>query len=379
MVTFNFTGATPVAIATQAGSGAYTQATLAGGKVTISVPSGETNFSMAFLCPPANLNPSSSQETIAQGSTLDGTTFNAGCPASSTSLGLATLQVNAAAIPGASVVFAGNQGLIWTGSTLSFSEQLPAGTYDVPVSVFSQSAPNANPLAVRILRSQTIPGALNGAAPLVFGTSDETVPQTIAYNSVPNGFALNYVYISYQTAGGGSVVLNYGAQPAQYPAMPAAAVQSGDYYLFSAAANNAINGAGVGIEKATSSGGPQSFAFPAPWAYAGPTAAALPTFTYGYSGFSGMSNVSQFASIEWVSATGSNNAISFSASANSLNGSTSLTIPDLSSLTGFLAPPASGSTVTWFAELIQGGNPFATKTPNGTLQFVQDRGTYTTP
>jgi hypothetical protein len=56
-VTYTFTGPAPTAVATQIGSGAYTQATLASGQLTLSVPSGETNFSIAYLCPSPTAGP----------------------------------------------------------------------------------------------------------------------------------------------------------------------------------------------------------------------------------------------------------------------------------------------------------------------------------
>jgi hypothetical protein len=65
---------------------------------------------------------------------------------------------------------------------------MAVGTYDVPVVVTGAEGPYVA-LAARILRDQTIPGALNGGAPVVFETADETVPQTIAYNNVPNGYS----------------------------------------------------------------------------------------------------------------------------------------------------------------------------------------------
>jgi len=50
-VTFTFAGGTPNAVATQIGSGAYTQATVESGQLTLSIPGGETNYSVAYMCP----------------------------------------------------------------------------------------------------------------------------------------------------------------------------------------------------------------------------------------------------------------------------------------------------------------------------------------
>jgi hypothetical protein len=78
IVTYNFSSSSgsvlPVAVATQIGTGAYAAATLTSCKLTISVPNGESNFSVAFLCPsPAGTTTPQNIEIIRQASILDGT------------------------------------------------------------------------------------------------------------------------------------------------------------------------------------------------------------------------------------------------------------------------------------------------------------------
>jgi len=385
IVTYTFTGNNmPVAVATQIGSGAYTQATLASGTLTISIPKGETNYSAVFLCT-AEVNPFVNIESINQASTLDGTAFSEACPPNPYLGGLATIQVNAAAIPGAEGISVGNYGGCASCNTLNFDYDMALGTYDVPVVVTGVEGPYIA-LAATILRDQTIPGALNGGAPLVFETADETVPQTIAYNNVPNGYSAASTDVVYSTAGGAEVqlFLNNGATAStQYPAMPSDAYQSGDYYEFIVGANEVTGNGVVSVEKYASSSGPQSFTFPAPLSYAGPTAAALPTFNFAYSGFSGMSNISQEASIGWTQGQLGQGSLEFNeimitATANYQNGSTAMSIPDLSNLTGFLAPATSGTTVGWNAGVSQGG-PLLTSPPSGTIQSVGNSGSYTEP
>lgn len=257
-----------------------------------------------------------------------------------------------------------------------------AGTYDIPVAVTADSTGLPTYLAIKVLRSQTVPGALNGGAPIVFQTSDETVPQTLTYNNVPDGFTTGTTYITYQTAGGTGITYATGTQPGQYWAIPSSTFQTGDYYHFSAVASNSTNNQSVRADKITSSNGSQSFTFPAPWSYAGPTPAALPTFNYKYSGFSGMSNVVEEAYISWVlgnNTTGYiDNTIAISATVNYLNGATSVTIPDLSALAGFLAPPTSSTQVYWFAAISQ--SSFASgKPPSGSSQSVSANGNYIVP
>jgi len=382
-VTYTFTGsATPTAVATQIGSGAYSQATLASGELTFPVPSGETDFSVAYLCPSPTVNPFVILEYVNQASTLDGTSFSETCSPGPLPGGLATVQVNAAAIPGAEGINVDNQGSS-SGTTLNFYSDLVDGTYDVPVVVTGADGPYVA-IAARILRHQTIPGALNGGATVVFASADETVPQTIAYNNVPNGYSLVGRDVVYHTAGGAEVQLDLNEAPlTQYLAMPSDAYQSGDYYDISVEAYDAASGAGDWIEEYASSPSPQSFTFPAPWSYAGPAPADLPTFNFAYSGFSGMSDISQEADIEWDQGQLTQGTLDFveiemTATANYQNGSTAMSLPDLSNLKGFLAPAPSGTTVDWNARFYQ-GNPFLTSPPNGTIQSVGNSGSYTEP
>jgi len=395
IVTYTFNSSAnsvpPAVVATQVGAGAYSLATLTSSKLILSIPYGETNFSVAYLCPPeveGTIPPTQlNYEYINQASTKDGTLFSASCfsAQSTTPTGVATVQVNAAAIPGAAGVAVDGYAMPWSSSTLDFSAAIPAGTYDVPITVSMGEYYNSydNYLAIKILRSQTIPGALNGGASVVFGTSDEVVPQTITYNNLPAGFFANSPLVLYYTAGGAGILLDLAGPSGQYLSVPSAAVQTGDYYLMSMGAQSLAGalslggGTGVGIERYTSSGGPQSVTLPAPWSYAGPTAAALPTFNFVYSGFSGMSNVSQDANVTWGLETASMNEIFMDSTANYQNGSTSMTVPDLSSVSGFLTPPAEG-TIYWTADIAQ-GTLSSTNPPSGTIQYVSNNGTYALP
>ncbi|MGA7886318.1 MAG: hypothetical protein WCA44_11295 [Acidobacteriaceae bacterium] len=134
-----------------------------------------------------------------------------------------------------------------------------------------------------------------------------------------------------------------------------------------------------------SSGGPVSFTFPAPWSYSGPTAAALPSFTMSYSGFSGQANVSENAWIFWGTGSGgifstSTDEIQEEATGNYQGGSTTLAIPDLSGVAGFMAPPASGTQVEWNAWIEQQSWGFASPLPsNAVWNTVSNVGLYTVP
>jgi hypothetical protein len=383
-VTYTFTGGTPPAVATQIGSGAYTQATLSSGSLTLSIPSGETNFSVAYTCPSFAGSPETENfEFIAQASTKDGTSFTKACgqPGSSQT-GTATVQVNAAAISNATNIEIGDVIVPWQGSNVNFSVSLSTGSQDVPILVFKGNNPQDNYLAIKILRSQTVPGALNGGSPVIFGASDAVTTQTITYKNVPSGYVVSSPLVNYETAAGTLITLDYFGPAGQYLGVPSAAYQSGDYYVFGTAAQSTAGGAGgetaVGVETFTATGGPQTFTFPAAWAYSSVTAAALPTFSFAYSGFSGMPNVVDNASLGWFQGTNISNEIQMTATANYQNGNTSMTIPDLSSLSGFFSPKGFSGSLYWTAEVTQGATT-GTNPPNGTIQYVANYGTYTLP
>lgn len=385
VVTYNFTGATPVAIATQVGSGAYTAATLDGSELTLTIPSGETKFSVVYLCP-ASTGSTTPQnfEFFDQATISDGTSFSAYCFTANTSATItAPLQVNAEAFPGAEYVIVSNTYLPWTDSIMDFDVTLEPGSQDVPIYVLKDFNSIDDYLAIKILRGQQGPGALNGGLPVVLGASDKVTYQPISYQNIPAGYGVLGPFVEYETAGGASITLDVDGSPNQYLAMPSGAYQNGDYYVVVSAAGpggpqNSGEGNLAEVETLTSTGGPQNVSFPAPWPFSSPTASDLPTFDFTYSGFSGMSNVSNYASFYWYPSKTSFNEISISATANYLKGSTSLTVPDLSALSGFLSQKGFSGTVNWTTQVAQ-SNVSGTKPATGTVQYVTHTGTYTLP
>lgn len=385
LVAYTFNGnSIPAAVATQIGSGAYTQATLTSNRLTVSIPADQTHYSVAYLCAPTTQGLFTIHEYIKQATLLDGTKFSETCAQSPVQGGSARVQVDASAIPSAGEINVGFGSGCSVCDTFDGDASLALGTYDVPITVDGNQGPYSPPLAVRILRNQMIPGSLNGGEPVVFQATDETVSQPITYTHVPDGYSLVSRTVVYNTAGGASVGLelnNSGPQLTQYLAMPSNTYQSGDYYDFLVFASATTGGATVSIENLTSSAGPQSFNFPLPWSYAGPLAATLPIFDFRYSGFSGMSDISYQAGISWSLGgpdgldTGQ---ISISATDNYQSGSTELSIPDLSSLTGFVATPTSGAAVLWSAGVYQGDTSL-NRPAGGTIKGVYNSGSYTEP
>jgi len=400
-VTLKVTAATPAAVATQIGTGSFTAATITSGALTLSVPFGTSNFAVAYACPATTTNLSgtvysSVTENVLEASTADGMSFNLSCAEASNPAnpGILTGSVDATAIAGADYVgvMAGSGGSSFgyflSGTTKNFSESVPAGSDRVAVEAFVYSAANQygaysvwTLAAVRGFTGVTVPGSVNGGSTVVLGAADAVTMQPITYSNVPSGYGAPTTIASYGWSGGGGEWLSNGATN-QYPAVPAAAVQSGDFYEFisSVESTSGLPAQRVTVDTWTTSGGPLAVNFPAAWPYTGPTPAALPVFSMAYSGFSGSKNVYDGASINWQSSQTSNVIRNVDVTANHLGGSTSLAIPDLSALTGFAAPPASGTLVVWSAEIGETSFPVLQTNPgNGTASIVETVGTYNTP
>ncbi|MGB7549492.1 MAG: hypothetical protein WBM14_17280 [Terracidiphilus sp.] len=109
-------------------------------------------------------------------------------------------------------------------------------------------------------------------------------------------------------------------------------------------------------------------------------AAAWPSFDLSYAGFSGKTGVYDGVLMTWTRGSTTENIVTVTATENYLNGSATLAIPDLTSLTGFLAPPASGTFVEWGATIFQASfPPLETFPSNGTVTWVGNAGSYTAP
>jgi hypothetical protein len=379
-----------MAVAAKIGSGAFTAQAINSGAVTLSLPSGPTSFAVALACPPVAVTSGgtqigqTSQESVIEASTLDGASLTESCAVSPQSFqtGVLTGSVDASAIPAASFLSvnaqSGTSGASYSSGTpvANFALNAPAGSDRVEVLAFNSVSQGAvetfSLVAAKNISSQAAPGALNGGNTVVLGSADETMAAPITYNSIPSGFPPPSTIVIYQTEGGGGFLIA-DAATTQYPMLPAEAVQTGDSYVFEATARN--NFQAVSSFISASAGGPVSFTFPAPWSYAGPTPATLPTLEFNYTGFAGESSVTEAASIGWSVGTYSENFITLIASTNYQNGATTLAIPDLSGVPGFLANPQSGTQAVWSAQISQHSGTVQTTTSN----VVQNGGTYTVP
>lgn len=396
-VTATFPGA-PTVVAARIGNGAFAEQTLSGNTLTLSIPSGTTNYSMAYLCPQFALTPTEqlAVQVVAEASTKDGTSPVFQCSGNPPlgQIGMLTGEVDASGIPGAGAVevVAANGDFISgvdsgvDGVDLSFGFSAPAGSDRVGVfamntySVGLDGTPTL--LAAKTFSSQMVPGDLNGGNPVVLSAADETSPEPITYINVPSGYSAPAANAYFEMSGA-NVLITYGATN-QYPALPAGAMANGDLYSISATAYRQGSEEGVWGETTQASSGPVSITFPSPWTYLGPTPAVLPVFNFDYSGFSSNAGVLDTAGIEWTLGDSTNALLEETdvvATANYLNGSKTVAIPDLSSVPGFaISPNVSGYPISWFAEIEQSSSGvFQSPSPNATASGVQNSGGYTLP
>lgn len=402
-ITVTFQGPAPTAVAAMIGSGAFAPQSLASGTLLLSIPSGTSDFAVAFVCPPVAITAGGSQlgqtaqESIFEASTSDGTSFTEACPPAPQSFqtGALTGSVDASAIPGAAYVSINAQSGSSSASTNStnlaahFSLSAPAGTNRVEVLAFRSALGGVEStalLAARNFNNQTVPGALNEGNPVVLSAADETTAAPIAYNNVPSGFPPASTAVLYEMAGGGAFLIADAAADT-YPMLPAAAAQPGDRYAFQASARNLQGNSQQTVSSSVygSQGGPIAFTFPPPWSYAGPNPAALPTFDFTYTGFAGKPGVAEGAAAGWWTGSYSNgtlaeSVVSVSATASRASATPTLAIPDLSHLPGFLPNPPSGAQAAWSAIVtVDGWSVVQNGSSAAAYASVQNAGVYTVP
>jgi hypothetical protein len=339
----------------------------ANGQVAISIPNGTTDFAYAFACSLPIPNSPQNFEYVFEATTADGTSYSRTCPATIPAA-VVTGSADASAIPGAvnMKVFGGPPaGVLVPGVSGPFELFVPTGTSDLAVgAVDSQN----NLLGIKIIRGQTVPGVINGGNTIALATTDATTPQPITVSNTPPGFDLN-ILANYNTPNGAAISLT-STSPNQYASIPSTEAQSGDSYFFSVSAEVADQSVLTLLQR--SAGGPVAIQLPTPMPYVAPTPAAFPTFTLNYTGFSGSAGPIDNAELVWVGPSASY-FVTLAATASYLNGATTITLPDLTSLSGFAPTPASGASVNWTAYISSGTSD------NGAQYLVSNFGTYTEP
>lgn len=385
-VSLSFVNGTPTTLALKIGSGAFASQSLTSSKFSFSVPSGTSTFVVAYVCS-ASLFPT--YEDIFELSTADATSFTLPCPAPypAQTMGALTGNIDGSAIPGMNnlnlAVTNGSEGFVsGVTSGANFNLNVPTGNDRVLILAYNNLGLQGNSLVgAKSLTNQPVPGALNGGNPVVLGPADAVVTrQPITYANVPGGYSQPATVGDYIIApsGGG---FSFGNYTTDFPVFPAGAVVSGDYYEAFAMAKNAAKPTEMMIlGKSFTSAGPLSFNFPPPWSYGGPQPAARPAFDFAYSGFLSKTGTYMAAYTDWTVPTTGIYEIYMVASANYLNGATTLTVPDLTGLTGFVAQPPSGTNVNWVALIAQDSAGIAVPmSASSTITTVENGGSYTAP
>jgi hypothetical protein len=385
-VSFTFAGATPTTVAAKIGSGTFTVQTLAANKLSLSLPSGTSTFAVAYACTNGSLP---TFQEVFEASVADGSSFTLPClaPLSTGPTGTLTGNVDASAFPKANLLHLavdnGSTGFLGTiMADSNFSLAPPAGNDRVEVLAYDNAAqgliPTPTLVAAKNFTGQTVPGALNGARQVVLAAADATTTQTLAYSNVPSGYAAPSTEVGFLM--GGLNRISIADASTQYPVLPAGAVASGDFYEFVSTAMNSARPSEIMIvSRSLASPGAVSLTFPSPWSYAGPSPAALPSFDFSYTGFSGKNGVFDSALLLWSNSPVIGQYL-VTASANYLQGKTTVAFPDLSGIAGFMAPPPSGAEVVWASLITQDSlgvsQPLAS---NATITTVGNSGQYTVP
>ncbi|HWA93098.1 MAG TPA: hypothetical protein VG844_00750 [Terracidiphilus sp.] len=388
-VTFNFNGSAPTVAAVKVGTGSYAVQAATDGKLTFSVPSGTTNFSVAFLCPFNTPGVSSGTyvETVDFASTLDGTSFTRDCyVASSTPVTLDNLDgdLDVSTFPTAQTMQAVVQGVDSAGALYlnlvgplpaSGSTQLqgPVGSDSVVMGIFDSSK---TMIAAKAFSNQTVPGNLNGGKTVVFGAGDAAPTEPITLANVPAGAGTP------QTSASAYFFTMASGNLTEYPAFPAGVLPNGYYYTIRSTEyqnSSPLNASEEAIAY-PSNAGAVTLTYPDPWTTTAPAAAVNPAFNFDYTGFAGKPNVYYDGYQLWTP-SGSNfsSEVVVRATANYLGSATTIAMPDLSSISGFLAPPASGVDVFWQEAIGQESFASGASPADGTVKEVSVYGTYTVP
>jgi hypothetical protein len=183
------------------------------------------------------------------------------------------------------------------------------------------------------------------------------------------------------TAGGATIPIN-GNEVPNYALIAAGDTQSGDFYSVQSAAVDPTGTIVVEQAQSFASGTNLTLTLPAPMSYSGPSAAQYPTFDATYSGFTGSGKTGWIVGLDWPSPTPTFGLLLYATSG--FLGTNSVAIPDLSSISGFIAPAASGTQVQWSLVAFQQSSlyfafdVFATPSSE-TAQYAIAGGSYNEP
>jgi hypothetical protein len=239
-----------------------------------------------------------------------------------------------------------------------------------------------NLLAMKIVRVQTVPGIANGGNPITVGASDAiTTSMPISLANIPaGGFSapLMVPFPSYVSAHGSAPVGVGFPLATQYAVVNATEAQPADYYSFNLVAGATTEQ--VQTRQLLKTAAPVTLTLPNPWAAMPPAPARFPTFIFNYTGLSGQPAIADHASLGWTQG-GIFFGITAIATANSQNGATTLTMPDLTALPGFFAMAPASTPITWVTTTWGGTAQFYVANPTvpETISNASDQGTFTQP
>lgn len=377
------------AVKIQVGSGPFMQIPVQNQQASFTVPAGTTKYQIAYVCLAGGSEGSPTQNLgfLIQATTQDGASVAGDCfgevmfgPNSSgnSQSGSATGTVDATAVPGAvSTLIAGSGG---NASLLSsnqgpFNVSLPAGTNDVAV-IATGSASGFPPLALKIFRGQSVPGAVNGGNTIVLGPANQTVNQPVTVNNIQSG-SVATTGVFFRTANGTQFALQANSQATQYPDVPTGTVQSGDVYVYEAVAQPPSLAA---ILRTTSTGGgPVTITLPNAWVSSNPTSIGSPTtFTFDYPGFSGAPLLAEEAEVFWSSLPNTF-ALKVFATATFQNGANTITFPKPDGSGPIFGCCSSGLSVGFNATIVGGTVQTGTFPNPAGLSKIQNPSTLTLP
>lgn len=406
MVSIPVHGIAPSLIAYQAGtSGPWTTVALSGATLSFTLPIGTTAYSVAALCPfngSGTLRGGGPAQIVIQATTADSPTLwcsPGSLPTASAATINATAFVQANAFPNTDNVSVTQavpgslfgSGFTAAGGTDAFGSPLWAsGPSDVAIRVFTNATPQIT-VATRLIRGVSFtPNGTMTFSPL----SSITDKATIANVPLQAGSTSGLFF--WVPAEGGAINVGFAnSSTASLPLIPNAT--PGDYYYghsFVLAGGN-----GVFTQVTTSNGA--GFTFPAAptvgLTITGTQLGDLCSINAPYSGFTVSGKQFYTADLSWPETTQpvANGAPveHVVASASYLGSSTTVTVPDLSSVAGMMPKPSGGVTVyalgadwafngTPVWDNMEGGNILlATMLPNNTqAQSAQSNYfTYTAP
>jgi hypothetical protein len=387
-VAISFAAPTPVALAQKIGAGNWMVTSVpSGGPLMLQLPPGTTQYGVAFLCESIRFGSQVNQEFIVEADIKDGSSYSLQlCLPDATATptrGSFTGSFDATAIAGFNRAqvsvndFSATAGFNTT--TGSFNLQGLPGTTDVYATAFDSLN---NLLAMKIVRGQTVPGIANGGNPITVGASDAiTTSMPISLANIPaGGFSapLMVPFPSYVSAHGSAPVGVGFPLATQYAVVNATEAQPADYYSFNLVAGATTEQ--VQTRQLLKTAAPVTLTLPNPWAATPPAPARFPTFIFNYTGLSGQPAIADHASLGWTQG-GIFFGITAIATANSQNGATTLTMPDLTALPGFFAMAPAGTPITWVTTTWGGTAQFYVANPTvpETISNASDQGTFTQP